>query len=240
VEGAKNVPYAFPNLLVQQTIIETPVPLGFWRSVGSSHNAFVTEAFFDEIARAARRDPYELRREMLAQHPRHLAALDLAADKAGWGKPLPEGRFRGIAVAESFASFVAEVAEISVESDGRPRVHRVVAAVECGPCVNPESTAAQIESGIVFGLTAALHGEITLEGGRVRQSNFHDYPLLRLQEMPRIETYVVPSTEKIGGIGEPSTPPIAPALANAIHSATGKPVRTLPILSATRNKTATG
>ncbi|HZA51861.1 MAG TPA: molybdopterin cofactor-binding domain-containing protein, partial [Myxococcaceae bacterium] len=138
VEGAKNVPYAFPNLLVQQTIVETPVPLGFWRSVGSSHNAFVTEAFFDEIARAARRDPYELRRQMLAPHPRHLAALDLAADKAGWGKPLPEGRFRGIAVAESFGSFVAEVAEISLETDGRPRVHRVVAAVECGPCINPE------------------------------------------------------------------------------------------------------
>jgi isoquinoline 1-oxidoreductase beta subunit len=240
VEGAANVPYAIPNILVEQTVVETPVPIGFWRSVGSSHNAFVTEVFFDEIARAAKRDPYELRRELLKEQPRHLAALDLAADKAGWGKALPEGRFRGIAVAESFGSFVAEVAEISLGSNGVPRVHRVVVGVDCGPYVNPDTIVAQMESGVVYGLSAALYGEITLQSGRVQQSNFHDYQVLRMAEMPRVETYIVESTGKMGGIGEPGTPPIAPAVANAIHSGTGTPVRKLPIVSKTPAKTARG
>jgi isoquinoline 1-oxidoreductase subunit beta len=240
VEGAANVPYAIPNVLVEQTVMDTAVPIGFWRSVGSSHNAFVTECFFDEIARAAKRDPYEFRRELLKEQPRHLAALDLAADKAGWGKALPEGRFRGIAVAESFGSFVAQVAEISLGSDGSPRVHRVVVAVDCGPYVNPDTIVAQMESGVVYGLSAALYGEITLEKGRVQQSNFHDYPVLRMAEMPRVETHIIESAGKMGGIGEPGTPPIAPAVANAIHSGTGRPVRRLPIVSKIPAKTAKG
>ncbi|MGH7701269.1 MAG: xanthine dehydrogenase family protein molybdopterin-binding subunit, partial [Gemmatimonadales bacterium] len=229
VEGAANLPYHIANLRVEQTVADIPVPLGFWRSVGSSQNAFVTECFFDEVAAAAGRDPYELRRELLRAHPRHLGALELAARKAGWGKPLPPGRGRGIAVAESFGSYVAQVAEVSVGSDGAVRVHRVVCAVDCGPVASLGQIEAQMEGGIVYGLTAALYGEITIERGRVQQSNFHDYPLLRHPEMPAVETYVVPSTESQGGIGEPSVPLTAPAVCNAIFAATGKRIRKLPI-----------
>ena len=230
VEGAANVPYEIPNILVEQTIADLPIPLGYWRSVGSSHNAFVTECFFDEVARAAGKDPYELRRALLANHPRHLGVLELAAQKAGWGTPLPQGRTRGIAVAEAFGSFVAEVAEVSIDANGKPRVHRVVCAVDCGPVVNPDTIEAQMQSGIVYGLTAALYGDITIDRGRVRQGNFDSYPMLRMNEMPVVEVYVVPSTEKQGGIGEPGTPPIAPAVCNAIYAATGKPIRKLPIM----------
>ena len=230
VEGAANVPYEIPNILVEQTIADLPIPLGYWRSVGSSHNAFVTECFFDEVARAAGKDPYELRRALLANHPRHLGVLELAAQKAGWGTPLPQGRTRGIAVAEAFGSFVAEVAEVSIDANGKPRVHRVVCAVDCGPIVNPDTIEAQMQSGIVYGLTAALYGDITIDRGRVRQGNFDSYPMLRMNEMPVVEVYIVPSTEKQGGIGEPGTPPIAPAVCNAIYAATGKPIRTLPII----------
>ena len=230
VEGAANVPYEIPNILVEQTIADLPIPLGYWRSVGSSHNAFVTECFFDEVARAAGKDPYELRRALLANHPRHLGVLELAAQKAGWGTPLPQGRTRGIAVAEAFGSFVAEVAEVSIDANGKPRVHRVVCAVDCGPIVNPDTIEAQMQSGIVYGLTAALYGDITIDRGRVRQGNFDSYPMLRMNEMPVVEVYIVPSTEKQGGIGEPGTPPIAPAVCNAIYAATGKPIRKLPII----------
>jgi isoquinoline 1-oxidoreductase beta subunit len=230
VEGAANVPYEIPNILVEQTIADLPIPLGYWRSVGSSHNAFVTECFFDEVARAAGKDPYELRRTLLANHPRHLGVLELAAQKAGWGTPLPQGRTRGIAVAEAFGSFVAEVAEVSIDASGKPRVHRVVCAVDCGPVVNPDTIEAQMQSGIVYGLTAALYGDITIDRGRVRQGNFDSYPMLRMNEMPVVEVYIVPSTEKQGGIGEPGTPPIAPAVCNAIYAATGKPIRKLPII----------
>ncbi|HET7584248.1 MAG TPA: xanthine dehydrogenase family protein molybdopterin-binding subunit [Gemmatimonadaceae bacterium] len=240
VEGAANVPYEIPNILVEQTIADIPVPLGYWRSVGSSHNAVVTEAFFDEVARAAGKDPYELRRALLANHPRHLLVLDLAAEKAGWKTPLPTGRYRGIAVAEAFGSYVAEVAEISLADDGTPRVHRVVCAVDCGPVVNPDTIEAQMEGGIVYGLAAALTGEITLEHGRVQQGNFDAYPVLRMREMPAIEVYIVPSTEKQGGIGEPGVPPIAPAVCNAIFAATGKPVRSLPIIRNGKSRIAMG
>jgi isoquinoline 1-oxidoreductase beta subunit len=166
---------------------------------------------------------------MLADHPRHLKVLELVAEKAGWGKTLPEGRGRGIAVHESFGSFVAHVIEVSVGKEGKLRVHRIVGAVDCGPPVNPNLIAAQVEGGAVFGLTAALYDEITFEKGRVKQRNFHDYPMLRIHEMPVVETHIVPSTEKMGGIGEPGVPPIAPALANAIFAATGKRIRRLPI-----------
>ncbi len=230
IDGAANLPYAFPNLLVDQVAVDLlPVPRGFWRSVGISQNAFVTECFFDEVAVAAGKDPYELRRALLKDKPRHLRTLELAAQKAGWGTPLPEGRGRGIALAEWQPTVCAQVVEVSVASDGSVRVHRVVCAVDCGPTVNVGQIEAQLQGGIVYGLTAALYGEITLDKGRVKQSNFTDYPMLHIDAMPQVEVYVVPSTDKQGGIGEPSVGPIAPALGNAIFAATGKRVRRLPI-----------
>jgi isoquinoline 1-oxidoreductase beta subunit len=232
VEGAADLPYAIPNVSVHHEIADVPVPRGFWRSTGASHNTFVTECFFDEVARASARDPYELRRELLHDQPRHLAALDLAAERAGWGRALPEGRFRGIAVVAYADSFVAEVAEVSVSDRGIPTVHRVVCAVDCGPIVNPDIIAAQMEGGVAFGLTAALYGEISLERGRVKQGNFHDYRLLRIGEMPTVEVHLVPSVEKMGAIGDPSVPAVAPAICNAIYAATGRPVRKLPLLPA--------
>ncbi len=230
IEGAADVPYAIPNILVEQTAVDLPIPCGYWRSVGSSHNAYVTESFFDELARAGGKDPFELRRTLLRDQPRHLAVLEMAADRSGWGKSLPEGHHRGIAVAEAFGSYVAEVADITLSADGKVRVHRVVCVVDCGPTVNPDTIEAQMQGGIVYGLSAALYGEITIEGGRARQGNFNDYPVLRMNEMPRIEVFILPSTAKQGGIGEPGVPPIAPAVANAIFSATGTPVRRLPIV----------
>lgn len=228
VEGAANLHYGIPNILVSWVMENGVVPVGFWRSVGSSQNAFVTECFLDELAAAARRDPLEFRRALLAMQPRHLGVLELAAQKAGWGAPLPAGRARGIAVAESFGSYCAQVAEVSVES-GRVRVHRVVCAIDCGMVVNPDTVVAQMESGIVYGLTAALKGEISIKNGRVEQGNFDDYPLLRMNEMPDIEVHIARSVEAPGGVGEPGTPPIAPAVANAVFAITGKPVRRLPI-----------
>ena len=197
--------------------------------MGSSQNAFITECFLDEIAVAGGKDPYELRRQLLMNAPRHKAVLELAASKAGCGRPLPEGRFRGIAVHESFGSYVAEVAEVAVASDGNVRVHRVVCAVDCGMVVNPNTVEAQMEGAIVYGLTAALRGAITIDKGRVQQSNFHDYQMLRMNEMPVIEVHILPSTEAPGGVGEPGVPPIAPAVANAVFAATGKRIRQLPI-----------
>lgn len=240
VEGAANVPYGIPNILVEQTIADLPIPLGYWRSVGSSHNAFVTEGFFDEVAHAAGKDPYELRRALLGDRPRHLGVLDLAAEKAGWGSKPAEGRVRGIAVAEAFGSYVAEVAEISIEKGGRPRVHRVVCAVDCGPTVNPDTIEAQMQGGIVYGLSAALYGDITIDRGRVSQGNFNDYPVVRMNEMPAVEVYIVKSAEKQGGIGEPGVPPIAPALCNAIFTATGERVRKLPIIQRGKSRIAMG
>ena len=229
VEGAAELPYDIPNLLVDWKRAPDGVPTLWWRSVGHSHTAFVVESFVDELAHAASRDPLEFRRALLGKRPRYKAVLELAADKAGWGTPLPEGHGRGLAVHESFGSFVAEVAEVSIARDGQLKVHRVVCAVDCGPIVNPVTIQAQMESAVAFGLTAALYGEITLENGRVQQRNFHDYPMLRMHEMPVVETHIMPSTAKMGGIGETGVPPIAPAVANAVFAATGKRIRRLPI-----------
>jgi isoquinoline 1-oxidoreductase beta subunit len=227
-EGALNLPYAIPNILVSYARVNSAVPVGYWRSVASSQNAFITECFLDEVAAAGGKDPYALRRALLGEQARLRAVLDLAAAKADWGSPAAAGRFRGIAVAESFRSYVAQVAEVSI-AGGQPRVHRVVCAIDCGMTVNPDTIAAQMESAIVFGLTAALKGEISIADGRVVQSNFHDYPLLGFDECPDIEVYIVPSEADPGGVGEPGTPPIAPAVANAVFAATGNPVRRLPI-----------
>jgi len=230
VDGAENLPYAIANMLVDQVVLELPaVPRGPWRSVGVSHNGFVTECFLDEIAAAGARDPFELRRELLRDKPRHRRALELAADKAGWGTPLPPGRGRGIALAEWGPTVCAEVAEVSVEPDGSVRVPRVVCAVDCGPVVNVGQVEAQMQGGIVFGLSAALYGEITLERGRVVQGNFDSYRMVRLSDAPAMEVHIVPSTDPQGGAGEPGVPPIAPAVCNAIFAATGKRIRRLPI-----------
>jgi isoquinoline 1-oxidoreductase beta subunit len=230
IDGASNLPYAIPNVFVDQVAVDLlPVPRGFWRSVGISQNAFVTECFFDEVAVAAGKDPYELRRQLLRDKPRHLRTLELAAQQAGWGTPLPAGRGRGIALAEWAPTTCAQVAEVSVAPDGRVRVHRVVCAVDCGPTVNVGQIEAQLQGGIVYGLTAALYGEITIERGRVKQSNFTDYPMMHIDEMPVVEVHVVPSDDKQGGIGEPSVGPVAPAVCNAIFAATGKRIRKLPI-----------
>ena len=231
-EGAADTPYEFANHKVEHTLVESAVPLGFWRSVGHSQNAFFTEAFLDELAAAAGKDPYQFRRSLLANHPRHLAVLDLAATRAGWNQPAPAGRARGIALHQSFGSIVAQVAEVSLVKGDKglaPKVHRVVCAIDCGTVINPDIVAAQMESGIVFGLTAALYGEITIKGGAVEQKNFPDYEMLRMADMPRIETHIVASAAFPGGVGEPGTPPVAPALANALYKLTGKPVRSLPI-----------
>jgi isoquinoline 1-oxidoreductase beta subunit len=197
--------------------------------VNNSFNSFAVEGFIDELAVAAKQDPYEYRRALLANAPRHRGVLELAASQAGWGTALPSGRGRGIAVFKSFESFAAQVAEVSVSPAGDVRVHRVVCAIDCGMHVNPSTIEAQMQGGIVYGLTAALNGAITIENGRVMQSNFHDYPMLRLAEMPVVEVYIVPSNEAPGGVGEPGTPPIAPAVCNAIYAATGKRIRKLPI-----------
>ncbi|TMH91032.1 MAG: xanthine dehydrogenase family protein molybdopterin-binding subunit, partial [Betaproteobacteria bacterium] len=229
VEGAATLPYAIPNLAVDLHSPKIGVPVQWWRSVGSTHTAFATECFLDEIARATNKDPFRLRRALLVKHPRHKAVLELAAQMAGWGKPLAKGRSRGIAVHESFNTFVAQVAEISKKKDGSLKLERVVCAVDCGVAVNPNIIAMQMESGIGYGLSAALTGAITLKGGSVEQSNFHDYPVLRINQMPRVEVHIVSSKEKPTGVGEPATPVIAPALANAILALNGKPVRALPL-----------
>ena len=228
VEGIAEIRYTIPNILVEYHPPEVGIPVSYWRSVGYSHNTFFTESFMDEMAAAAKQDPVEFRRKLLSKAPRMLGVLELAADKAGWGKPLAAGRHRGVAVVDNLGSFNAQVAEISIEK-GKLRVHRVVCAVDCGQVVNPAIVVQQIESGIVYGLSAALRGEITLDRGRVLQTNFNNYEPLRIDEMPVIETYIVPSTNPPGGIGEASTPAIAPAVTNAIFSATGKRIRKLPI-----------
>ena len=229
VEGAVGLPYAVPNVHVDYQLTDTGIPVGFWRSVNNSFNAFAVEGFIDELAAAAKQDPYEYRRALLANAPRHRGVLELAATKAGWGTPLPSGRGRGIAVHKSFESFAAQVAEVSVSGAGEVRVHRVVCAIDCGMYVNPSTIEAQMQGGIVYGLTAALRGAITIDRGRVVQNNFNDYQMLRLAEMPVVEVYIVPSTDGPGGVGEPGTPPIAPAVCNAIFAATGKRIRRLPV-----------
>jgi isoquinoline 1-oxidoreductase beta subunit len=229
VEGASTIPYAIPNILVDLHTTKVGVPVLWWRSVGHSHTAFVVESFIDEAAHAAGKDPVAFRRALLAKHPRHRGVLDLVAAKAGWGKALPAGHGLGVALHESFGSFVAQVAEVSVTAKGAIRVHRVVCAVDCGRIVNPDTVAAQMESGIIFGLSAALHGAITLKDGRVEQDNFDGYPIARMNEAPRIEVHIVQSSEPPGGVGEPGVPPLAPAVANALFAVTGTRLRSLPM-----------
>jgi isoquinoline 1-oxidoreductase beta subunit len=229
VEGAADLLYGIPNLQVDLHSPKIGVPVQWWRSVGHSHTGFSVEAFLDEVAHAGGKDPYELRRKLLAKQPRMLAVLDLAAQKANWGAKLPPGVGRGIAGHFSFDSYVAQVVEASVAKDGAVRVHRVVCAVDCGTVINPDTVRAQMEGGIIFGLTAALKTEITLKAGKIEQSNFHDYQMLRIFESPKIEVHIVPSSENPTGVGEPGVPPVAPALANAIFAITGKRVRRLPI-----------
>ena len=229
VEGLYDLPYALPNRRVEHVLTHEPVPVGFWRSVGHSHNAFFAESFIDECAHAAKQDPFEFRRRLLADAPRHREVLETAADRALWSRPLPPGVARGIALAQSFHAIVAQVAEVEVR-DGQLRVRRIVCAVDCGFAVQPDTVVAQMESGILFGLTAALHGEVTVEGGRVQQSNFTDYPVLLLAQTPDIDVHIVNSgIEHLGGVGEPGTPPVAPAVCNALFALTGKRIRSLPI-----------
>jgi isoquinoline 1-oxidoreductase beta subunit len=233
VEGASG-PYDFPNLLVDYVRQEPPSGLttGWWRGVGVTHNAFMVEGFIDELAAAAKRDPVEYRRALLGKAPRAKAVLDLAAEKAGWGTPMAAGSGRGISVIEGFASYVAQVAEVAVDKNGQVRVTRVVCAVDCGRIVNPDTVKAQIQGGVIFGITAALYGEITIKDGRVEQSNFDSYQVLRIDEAPVVEVYLIDSAELPGGMGEPGTAAIAPAVTNAVFAATSKRLRKLPIVSA--------
>jgi isoquinoline 1-oxidoreductase beta subunit len=228
VEGAWDVPYAAPAIEVDYAIPEVVVPVGWWRSVYSTQTAFANECFLDEIAAVMKKDPYALRRELLPGDSRLRGALQLAASRAGWGKPVARGRGRGIACHSSFGSHVAEVAEVSVEA-GKVRVHRVVCAIDCGQVVNPDTVEAQVEGAVVYGLSAALRGEISIERGMAKQGNFDDYEPLRMNEMPPVEVHIVPSSADPGGVGEPGTPPIAPAVVNAVFAATGKRIRRLPL-----------
>jgi isoquinoline 1-oxidoreductase beta subunit len=228
-EGAFDLPYALPNRRVEHVLTHEPIPVGYWRSVGHSYNAFFTECFLDECAEQAGKDPFEFRRALLEGAPRHRTVLELAAEKAGWGSPLPNGVARGIALAESFRTIVAQVAEVELR-EGAVRVRRVTCAVDCGFAVNPAIVEAQMEGAIIFGLTAALYGEISIESGRVQQFNFDTYPMVRMADAPQIDVHIVNSgVQYLGGIGEPGTPPIAPALCNAIYELTGTRIRQLPI-----------
>lgn len=228
VEGAANLPYAIPHQQVTYARPDLPVTTWFWRSVGSSQNAYATECFLDELAALGGKDPLEVRRRLLKDAPRHLRALERAAEAAGYGKPLPEGHAHGLAVHESYGSIVAEVARVSIEN-GRPRVHQVTCAIDCGQVINPDTIRAQMDSSIAYGLSAALFGRIDFDKGRVVQSNFHDYSIVRMGEMPRVDTVIIAEGEAHGGVGEPALPPIAPAVCNALRALTGKPVRKLPI-----------
>ena len=227
-EGIADSPYAIPNVMVDYHSADPGIPVSYWRSVGYSQNTFFAESFIDELAAAGGKDAFEFRRKLLQKSPRALAVLELVAEKAGWGNPLPAGRGRGIALVNNIGSFTAEVAEVSV-TQGKLKVHRVVCAVDCGHVVNPSGVEQQIQSGIVYGLSAAMKGEITIDRGRVQQANFHQYDVLRIDEMPVVEVYLVPSQAAPGGIGEASVPPIAAAVGNAIFAATGKRVRKLPM-----------
>lgn len=228
MEGAQDMPYRTPNLLIDLHTPKIGVPVLWWRSVAHTHTAFI-ETFIDELAAAANKDPVEFRRAQLVREARLLNVLNLAAEKSGWGKPLPQGRGRGIALHKSFNTYVAQVAEVTVTKAGELKVDRVTCVVDCGIAVNPGIIAAQMQGGIGFGLSAALKGAITLKDGKVEQSNFHDYPPLRINEMPHVDVHIVPSSEAPSGAGEPGVPPIAPAVCNAIFMATGKRIRSLPI-----------
>ncbi|MFQ5533774.1 MAG: molybdopterin cofactor-binding domain-containing protein [Sphingomonadales bacterium] len=227
--GVDLMPYGIDHVQCRSIETTSPVPTGYWRSVDHSQHAFFIESFMDEIARGGGHDPVELRLSLLGGKPRHRKVLETVANAAGWGRPMPAGRGRGVALHRSFDAIVAQVAEVSIGTDGAPRVHRVVCAVDCGIAINPDTIEAQMESAIIFGLTAALHGEITIRNGRVVQSNFPDYPMVRLADSPAIEVHIIEGGARPGGIGEPGAPPIAPAVTNAIYDATGIRIRTLPI-----------
>ena len=231
VEGAAlELQYEIPNILVDYVRQEPPgIQTGWWRGVGPTHNIFMVESFMDELAAAAGKDPVKYRRALLGKSPRARGVLDLAAEKAGWGRPLPVGHGRGVSVQYAFGTYLSQIAEVAVSKEGGVRVERVVCAVDCGSIVNPNTIEAQIEGGIIFGITAALFSEITLADGRVEQSNFNDYRMLRINEAPLIEVHLVKSAEPPGGIGEPGTVGLAPAVTNAVFAATGKRIRKLPI-----------
>jgi isoquinoline 1-oxidoreductase beta subunit len=232
VEAAKETPYKIPNVHVDYVRVEPPaIRTAFWRGVGATHNVFVVESFIDELAHAAKQDPLAYRKELITS-PRALGVLTLAAEKSGWGKPLPARWGRGISVQFAFGSYLSQVAEVEVATDGSIKVHRIVCAVDCGIAINPDTIAAQVEGGALFGLTAALYGSITLKNGRVEQSNFHDYRPMRMNESPVVETHLVKSAEPPGGFGEAPTAIVAPAVTNAIFNATGTRIRTLPIETA--------
>ena len=226
---APEIQYGIVNQEIRKVSTDQPIPLGPWRSVGHTQHSFFNESFIDELAHKAGQDPFEYRRELLKDAPRHKKVLETAAEKAGWSSPVPDGRARGIAIEQSFGSIVAQVAEVSLSEDGKVKVHRVTAAVDCGTAVNPNSVEAQIQSGIIYGLTATLFGEITIVEGRVKQSNFHDYGMVRLADAPIMDVHIINSGEKTGGCGEPGTPPIAPAVANALYKLSGERIRSLPI-----------
>jgi isoquinoline 1-oxidoreductase beta subunit len=233
-EGAFDQPYEWPASRVAHVRVTLPVPVGFLRSVGHSHHAFFKESFVDELAAAAGQDPVAFRASLLARHPRHLQVLKKAAELSGWGQPpapAADGTrvARGVALHESFGSIVAQVAEVSLSAEKAIRVHRVICVIDCGFPLNPNLIAQQMESGIVFGLSAALYGEITIRDGQVQQSNFHDYPVLRLPQTPMVQTHIIPSTAHPQGVGEPGTPPVAPAVANALYALTGQRLRSLPL-----------
>ena len=228
-EGLFDLPYGFPSQHMSHVATKSGVPVGFWRSVGHSHNAFFSESFIDELAVATKQDPLAFRLNLLKDAPRYAAVLQLAASKAGWGKPLPAGRAQGIALHKSFGSIVAQVAEVSLEQ-GQIRVHRVVCAIDCGTVVNPDTVAQQMESSVIYGLSAALFGRIDIVGGEVQQSNFPSYPMVTLQQAPKVETHIMPSTRHPAGVGEPAVPPLAPAVANALFALTGKRLRALPLV----------
>jgi isoquinoline 1-oxidoreductase beta subunit len=227
--GASHIPYAIPNKSIRVVDGDTHVPIAAWRSVDHSQQTFFTESFVDEVAHRSGKNPYQFRMEMLADHPRHRKVLEVAAEAAGYGENLPEGHALGIAVQESFGSIVAEVAEVSLDTNNRPVIHKVTCAIDCGWAVNPDTVEAQVESGIIYGLTAALYGEITIENGRVAQNNFPDYEMVRMADAPEIDVHIVESGEKLGGLGEPSTPPIAAAVSNGLYILTGQRVRELPL-----------
>jgi CO/xanthine dehydrogenase Mo-binding subunit len=228
VAGINTMQYEVANLAVEWCRPDIRVPVGYWRSVGPSQNVFVLESFIDELAAAAGRDPVEFRRELLARAPRMLRVLNLVAERSGWGSPVPQGRARGVAIAEDTQSLVAEVAEVSL-ANGRPRVHKVWCVADCGQVIHPGIAEAQFQGAIAGGLGAALYGEITIEKGRTKQSNFNDYRLLRMSDMPEVDVFFVTSEEDPGGVGEPGVPPIAPAVCNALYKLTGTRVRKLPI-----------
>lgn len=232
--GDAQLGYTVPNLLVEYAMRNSHVPVGPWRGVNTNQNGVYMECFIDEVARAANADPLAFRRSLMQEHPKHLAVLDAAAGKAGWGTPLPAGVHRGIAQFMGYASYSAAVAEVSVNDKGEVKVHRMVLALNCGHAVNPDQIAAQVEGSVAYGLSATLYGEISIDQGRVAELNFHTYPMLRLAQMPKVETVIVPTYDFWGGVGEPTICVVAPAVMNAIFAATGKPVRSLPVRNAQR------